>query len=321
LIWSGVDPMGSTVWTPWRPLGLAAQIPPQTLSEQLDGGQCFRWEQHPDGGWAGVFGRTVARLRSVGDGLEWCGLAGAPSAEAALRDYLDAVGEQARLVDSLPWRSDPVLRQALGLFPGLRILRQDPHEALLGFLCSSNKRILQIRVMVAAMASKLGEPLGGGFRSLPDWGALASADESVLRSCSLGYRAAYIRATAARLMRRPGWAAQLQAMDTPSLLIELQSLPGVGPKVAACVALFGFGRLESFPVDTWVVQALGSAYGLQGWRPAQLEQFGRAHFGAAAGLAQQYLFSAARHGALPAVSVSVGKTPDRRPRLRGQSRK
>jgi len=290
--------MAATEWTPWRPLRLAEDVPAGSLSEQLDGGQSFRWNQTPDGTWVGVFGRTVAMLRSAAGGLEWRGLKGAADAESALRAYLDAEGAQARLSADLPWRSDPVLRSARESFPGLRILRQDPHETLIGFLCSSNKRILQIRVMVAGLAEKLGDSLGEGFHGLPSWAALAAADEAVLRSCALGYRAAFLRGTAQRLLARPRWAEEFAALDTAALLAELQTLPGVGPKVAACVALFGFGRLESFPVDTWVVQALSDAYGLRGWKPAQLEQFGRAHFGPAAGLAQQYLFSAARHGRL-----------------------
>jgi N-glycosylase/DNA lyase len=290
--------MAATEWTPWRPLRLAEDVPAATLAEQLDGGQSFRWRLTPDGAWVGVFGRTAAMLRAGAEGLEWRGLKGATGTEAALHAYLDAEGAQARLSAELPWRSDPVLRAAREAFPGLRILRQDPHEALIGFLCSSNKRILQIRVMVAGLAEKLGERLGSDFHALPTWSALAAADEAVLRSCALGYRAAFLRGTAERLLARPRWAEEFAALDTPALLAELQTLPGVGPKVAACVALFGFGRLESFPVDTWVVQALADAYGLRGWKPAQLEQFGRAHFGPAAGLAQQYLFSAARHGRL-----------------------
>jgi N-glycosylase/DNA lyase len=77
--------------------------------------------------------------------------------------------------------------------------------------------------------------------------------------------------------------------------------------------LFGFGRLESFPVDTWVVQALGGAYGLRDWPADRLEAFGRLHFGAAAGLAQQFLFAAARAGKLP---VNAPVRP--RPRARGR---
>ena len=307
--------MASAEWTSWRPLRLAEDVPAGTLAEQMDGGQAFRWSLASDGSWVGVFGRTLAAVRSSPQGLEWRGQKGATHAEGALRHYLDAEGAQARLSESLPWRSDAVLRSARAAYPGLRILRQDPHEALIGFLCSSNKRILQIRVMVAALAAKLGESLGGDFHALPSWQAIASADDDTLRACSLGYRAAYLRGTAKKLLARPRWAEEFSALPTAELLNELQSLPGVGPKVAACVALFGFGRLESFPVDTWVVQALADAYGLRGWKPGPLEQFGKAHFGVAAGLAQQYLFSAIRNGRLTRAEISVTTQP-KRPRPR-----
>ncbi len=307
--------MASAEWTSWRPLRLAEDVPAGTLAEQMDGGQAFRWSLASDGSWVGVFGRTLAAVRSGPQGLEWRGQKGATHAEGALRHYLDAEGAQARLSESLPWRSDAVLRSARAAYPGLRILRQDPHEALIGFLCSSNKRILQIRVMVAALAAKLGESLGGDFHALPSWQAIASADDDTLRACSLGYRAAYLRGTAKKLLARPRWAEEFSALPTAELLNELQSLPGVGPKVAACVALFGFGRLESFPVDTWVVQALADAYGLRGWKPGPLEQFGKAHFGVAAGLAQQYLFSAIRNGRLTRAEISVTTQP-KRPRPR-----
>ena len=307
--------MASADWTSWRPLRLAEDVPAGTLAEQLDGGQAFRWSRDADGAWIGVFGRTLAALRPGPEGLEWRGRSGATGTESALRHYLDAEGAQARLSEALPWRSDEVLRSARAAYPGLRILRQDPHEALIGFLCSSNKRILQIRVMVAALAAKLGEPLGGGFHALPSWQAVAAADEAVLRACSLGYRAAYLRGTAKKLLARPRWSDEFAALETPALLDELQALPGVGPKVAACVALFGFGRLESFPVDTWVEQALATAYGLHGWKPAQLERFGKAHFGEAAGLAQQYLFSAARQGQLRPAAITLPSRPAR-PRSR-----
>jgi N-glycosylase/DNA lyase len=248
-------------------------------------------------------------------------LAGESSVEAALHAYLDGAGTQARLVEALPWRSDEVLRAAIEANPGLRILRQDPQEALIGFLCSSNKRILQIRQMVAQLATSLGEPLGGGFRALPTWAQLAAATDGQLKACALGYRAAFLRGTARRLQERPRWAEEFQALSTADLLAELQALPGVGPKVAACVALFGFGRLESFPVDTWVVQALAAAYGFRGWAPARLEEFGRAHFGPAAGLAQQYLFAAARAGALLSPFASTEAAVKPRPKSRGRVRR
>ena len=49
--------------------------------------------------------------------------------------------------------------------------------------------------------------------------------------------------------------------------------------------------LEAFPVDVWILKTLARRYGLDDWRPAQLAQFGRTHFGPLAGLAQQFLFA------------------------------
>jgi N-glycosylase/DNA lyase len=300
-------------WSDWHALGLAQDVPAATLAEQLDGGQAFRWRRDDAGVWTGVVGATVAVVRAGTAGLE--ARVRGPGADglAALRRYLDAEGVQARLAADLPWRSDPVLAGAMQLHPGLRILRQPPHDALIGFLCSSNKRILQIREMVARLATELGADLGEGHHALPTWAALAAAPDATLKRCALGYRAAFLRGTARRLAERPRWAEEFAALPTAELLVELRSLPGVGPKVAACVALFGFGRLESFPVDTWVVQALGGAYGLQGWPADRLEAFGRVHFGPAAGLAQQFLFAAARAGKLP-VTIPPRPTPRARAR-------
>lgn len=284
-----------TGWTPWRRLALRVPMGERVLAEVLDGGQSFRWRQEGDV-WTGVFGRRVVRLRPHARGVEWSQAVGTPDAEEALAVYLDAEGEQARMADDLPWRSDPVLRRAREAFPGLRILRQDADEALLAFLCSSNKQIVQIRRMVAALAEKLGEPIAPGRSALPSWRRLATADDGTLKACGLGYRAAFIRETARELAGNPGWAADCAGLALPEAEARLSELPGVGPKVASCVALFGLDRLDAFPVDTWIGRILEESYGLKGWRREALAQFGRAHFGAGAGLAQQWLFAWARAG-------------------------
>lgn len=284
---------GGIAWTGWREVRLAAPMDAAVLGEVLDGGQSFRWAR-TEAGWRGVFGRQVAEVAPAPRGVRWRQPEGMADAGAALARYLDAEGAQARAADALPWRSDGFLAAAMTRFPGLRILRQEPDEALLAFLCSSNKQIVQIRRMVAALAERLGPELARGFHALPDWATLARADAATLKACGLGYRAAFIQATARALQGRPRWAEELGSLTTEHLLEELVRLPGVGPKVAACVALFGFGRLESFPVDTWIEKIVVEGYGLEGWSRPALERFGRAHYGAAAGLAQQFLFAAGR---------------------------
>lgn len=275
----------------------APAIAPKTLAETLDGGQAFRWSAC-GGAFEGRWGRQVVRLRLAGKHLQVALPEGTdrPAAIRALTDYLALDTDFTALTDALPWRSDPVLRTAIAAFPGLRILRQPFEETLFGFLCSSTKQIPQIKAICEAVAADLGDPLPDGSRSLPTWPQIAKAGESRLRAAKLGYRARYIYQTASFLAEHPNYLKGIESAPTEAAREQLMALPGVGRKIADCVLLFGAGRLEAFPIDTWVQKILVRAYGLDGWKPEQLLDFARIHFGPAAGLAQQYLFAAARAG-------------------------
>ncbi len=291
----------NAAWSAWKPLRPALRLTPATLAELLDGGQAFRWYADAAGVWTGQWDRHLARLRldPAGD-LMWSAPAAlAAGTEPALRTYLGLDVTFAAHVDALPWRSDTHLATCLGAFPGLRLLRQPFGETLLGFLCSATKQIVQIKQMLALLAERHGEPLATGLtaRTLPSWTTLAARSEADLRACLLGFRARYIHETARFLAAHPGWLEETEALPYTEAKARLCLLPGVGEKVADCVLLFGAGRLEAFPVDVWIVKTMARRYGLEGWSPAQIAHFGRTHFGAHAGLAQQYLFAwERRHG-------------------------
>lgn len=259
------------------------------------------------GTWTGLWSDCLVQLRSTPDNLEW--RSPAPLSNRVVEQlphYLGADRDWGALTDSLPWRSDAHLARCIEAFPGLRILRQPFGDTLLGFLCSATKQIVQIKQMVALLAERHGEPLPVFWPpatsppprcALPAWARLASLTEKDLRACQLGFRARFIHGTALFLARHPGWLEATESAPYPEAKARLMDLPGVGEKVADCVLLFGAGRLEAFPVDTWVLKSLARRYGLTGWKPGQVAQFGRAHFGPLAGLAQQYLFAwERRHG-------------------------
>ena len=287
-------------WSEWRPLSEAWRPGPDVLAETLDGGQAFRWDRTAEGHWRGQWAGCVAELRQAAPlaSVEWrAPVALAPAVAAGLPDYLGAARDWSALADALPWRSDAHAAACLQAFPGLRILRQPFGETLLGFLCSATKQIVQIKQMMALLAERHGVELAPGFRRLPTWTELAAVPESELRGCLLGFRARYIAETARFLAARPGWLDETETAPYPAAKARLLELPGVGEKVADCVLLFGAGRLEAFPVDTWILKALARRYGLGDWKPAPVAQFGRAHFGPLAGLAQQSLFAwERRHG-------------------------
>ena len=78
----------------------------------------------------------------------------------------------------------------------------------------------------------------------------------------------------------------------------LVTLPGVGDKVADCVLLFGCGHAEAFPVDVWVERLMRDWFGVTCKSRAALAREARSRMGAHAGLVQQFLFHAARTGAM-----------------------
>lgn len=291
----------------WQTLDINWPCRAAVLAETLDGGQAFRWHQQKEAIWRGQWDTLAVELKvSAEDTLLWRNLSATPDAkvESALTRYLAIDDDRMeRATNNLPWRSDPHLAKAIDAFPNLRILRQPFGETLLAFLCSATKQIVQIKQMLALLAERHGSPvesnLIGYFQgtALPTWEQLATISESDLRACQLGFRARYIAQTATLIAGQPDWLKQTEAAPYPEAKGRLMSLPGVGEKVADCVALFGLGHLEAFPVDTWIIKAMARRYGLEGWSPAQVAHFGRTHFGSAAGLAQQYLFAwERRHG-------------------------
>ena len=279
-------------WSPFAALPGAPRLTAATLAELVDGGQAFRWQRLAGDAWLGVWSDHVVRLRLNSAGaLEWS----APAAQAArtgaaLPAYLFG-HDTASALAALPWRSDGHLARSLAAFPGLTILRQPFGETLLGFLCSATKQIVQIKQMIALLAERHGAPVVAGVNRLPRWDELAAIPEAELRACLLGFRARYIRETALFVTARPGWLEETERLPYPEAKTRLMLLPGVGAKVADCVLLFGAGKLEAFPVDTWIIKAMARRYALDGWTPEQVAHFGRMHFGAHAGLAQQYLFA------------------------------
>ncbi len=327
---AAVQSVDNISWSPSVPITGLPPLTPGVLAETLDGGQAFRWKCGPSGDlspigsdprtWLGQWSRCAVHLQHAPDGtVQWSAPTTlVPLVAGELPRYFAADHDWSALADSLPWRSDAHLAQCLGAFPGLRILRQPFGETLLGFLCSATKQIVQIKQMLALLAARHGSAVvervvpttlavttampnqrvgDNALHRLPTWPELAAISEQDLRDCQFGFRARFIAETARFLTAHPGWLEETERLPYVAAKARLRELPGVGEKIADCVLLFGAGRLEAFPVDTWILQAMAARYGLTGWKPAQVAQFGRAHFGPLAGLAQQYLFAYERRAA------------------------
>ncbi|CAL1385165.1 unnamed protein product [Linum trigynum] len=247
----------------WAPLNLSQSE--LSLPLTFPTGQTFRWRQTGHLQYTGSVGPHLISLKHHDDdnGGVYYHVHRTPShsdAESALLDFLNAEVSLADL-----WRefsaSDPRFAELAQQLRGARVLRQDPLECLIQFLCSSNNNIGRITKMVNFLSS-LGECLGTvgdfEFHEFPTLERLAGVTEQQLREAGFGYRAKYITGTVDALQSKPGggseWLASMRKLNLPVVIDALSTLPGVGPKVAACIALFSLDQHHAIPVDTHVWQ-------------------------------------------------------------------
>lgn len=291
--------MNETQFTSWQKWPESPYFDLKSFHETFDGGQSFAWDLKPDY-IEGQFLKSIFRLRLEENRIIFSvpKTTNLSTAKLALAQYLATDIDFEAMKDALPWRSDPILKQAIEAYPYLRILRQPFPETLLGFLCSSTKQIPQIKQILRLSAESYGEIIKNDFKSLPTWKILERLEEKQLRKLKLGYRANYIKKSADFLKAHPQFLKELPGLPTLEAKKNLLQLPGVGEKIADCVLLFGLGRMESFPIDTWIEKILVKFYQLEGYSKEQLQQFALSHFGSNAGFAQQFLFSAARSEAI-----------------------
>ncbi|CAN0892300.1 N-glycosylase/DNA lyase OGG1 [Linum grandiflorum] len=249
--------------TTWSPLNLSQSE--LYLPLTFPTGQTFRWKKTGDLQYTGALGPHLISLKHQEDetGDVYYHVHRTPSqsdAEMALRDFLNFEVSLAEI-----WRefsaSDPRFAELAMHLKGARVLRQDPLECLVQFLCSSNNNIGRITKMVNFLSS-LGEHLGTvgdfEFHEFPSLERLALVTEQQLREAGFGYRAKYITGTVDALQSKPGggssWLESLRKSELQVAIDALITLPGVGPKVAACIALFSLDQHHAIPVDTHVWQ-------------------------------------------------------------------
>ena len=258
----------------------------------MDSAQCFSWTE-ADGRFGAVLGGQPVWLRQQDGGLYAEG-----GSAAMLRDYLDLDRDYARIARE--YAHLPVARRAMELFPGMRVLNQETWPTLVTFIVSANNNVCRIRKLCDSLAGHCGrvhETEHGRLYELPSAEMLAGCSEEGLRSFGMGYRAPYLIKTA-RMVADGFPIDDLRRMEYAEAHAKLTQLPGVGDKVADCVLLFGCRHASAFPVDTWVEKLLRSWFGVEVKGRRRMQEASRAMLGEHAGLLQQFLFHAARTGAI-----------------------
>jgi N-glycosylase/DNA lyase len=264
---------------------LELKLAPLDLDLTLGCGQTFRWRRGEDGSWSGILGDQLINLREKGSKILVTSTPGGRGVGDAVLGFLRAQDDISKIQRYL--RRDPVLAIGMRRMKGLRIVKLDEWECLVSYVLATYANIPRIMKMVDALANRYGREIAPGAYSFPDRSELSRATANDLRKLGLGYRADYVKQLCERVDERR--LRSLSRLSYEDLRVELIDLPGVGEKVADCVSLFGFGKLESFPIDVWMERAMARLYGQNGSYKT-LRQFAKQRFDGYAGYAQEYLY-------------------------------
>jgi N-glycosylase/DNA lyase len=252
-----------------------------SLDPTLGCGQAHRWRK-AGRVWSGVIGNEVICLTEGPGGFE---AEGCSDREALLRYFRS--GDDLSLIVKEVSAADPYIASLSSSCPGMRILKQEPWECLATYVLATNVNVKRIAKMIESVCDTFGRDLGER-RAFPTPGQILDKQDEVPR-CRLGYREERFIELAVNAEKGLIDLEAMEEADYTGCINDLMRINGVGPKVADCVALFGFGHLEAFPVDARISKCLNGMYGVSG-NYKKMSAFGREKFGRYAGYAQEFLY-------------------------------
>jgi N-glycosylase/DNA lyase len=279
---------------------------PFNLENTLTCGQVFRWRKLGEQ-WYGVFKENVTKIRQCREKIR-CFTFPEQMDENSIKEYFGIDDDLPTIL--LQINMDDHIKKATQHLNGLRILRQDPWECLISYVCATYTNISAVKNMIDNLSKAFGRKLifdGHVFYTFPTPSDLAQADLIDLKDCKLGFRAENVLKISQILDRKEFKLDLLKEMTYQRAKLELMSMPGIGQKVADCILLFSLKKFEAFPVDVWIKRIILTLYSEYFERffiqriltkktitPKEYEiiaSFGRRYFGQYAGYAQEYLYS------------------------------
>jgi len=264
------------------------------IDNSINSGQVFLWEKQGSD-WYGIDGQDVLKINKNGV---------IKSIRNLKTDFFRKNDNIEEIIKSIS--KDKTVKEAVKEYEGLRLFRQDPFQCLISFIISSNSNIQKIKNSLEKITKKFGKKVkiqNKEFFLFPEPEKMAKATIDEIKSCGVGYRAPFIKEAAKMVILKKIDFEYLKKCDYHEAKKNICLVPGIGNKVADCIMLFSLNKLESFPLDTWMIKILEKYYSKEfkiETKTITQKQYELLHekivnyFGPYCGYAQQYLFKMER---------------------------
>ena len=233
------------------------------IHSTINSGQYFLWEKR-NNSWYGTYEDSILKItlpeNKDNSTYEYDSF---PRIENWQQSVFRLDDKYDEIIDEIS-RKDKVVENITKKYIGLRIMRQKPIQCIISFLCSSNNNIPRIRFILLNLSRKFGKKIewnNNTFYTFPTLKTLSTISQSELLHCGFGYRAEYVRKTVQTIVDQKIDMQLLKDSDYSKSKQEILKLSGVGEKIADCILLFSFDKVEAFPMDTWIIKLLQKKIG------------------------------------------------------------
>lgn len=264
------------------------------VENSINSGQVFLWGKN-GGYWDGINGQDILHINKNGN---------IKSYQNFKTDFFRKNDDLDKIIKSIS--KDKIVKDAVKKYAGLRIIQQEPFQCLVSFIVSSNSNMQKIKISLENISKKFGTKVefqNKEFFLFPESRRLADASINEITSCGVGYRAKFIKEASKMVVSEKIDFKYLKKRNYHDVKENLNQIPGVGNKVADCIMLFSLNKLESFPLDRWMIRILEKYYSEKfqlNTKSITEKQYNTLHekivkhFGPYAGYAQQFLFKMER---------------------------
>lgn len=261
------------------------------IKEILTSGACFRVKVEEDGSITNVMNDRVVNIKQDNN-LLTIKSSNYENLEKVIYEYFD-LNRDYKSINKEIINNNTELEKIVDKCKNYRILNQDSFEMCISYIISQNNNVKRISKSIEVLCEKYGKQVnfeGKEYYLFPKYQDIKDITIDALNDLKIGFRDKYIM----DFINNYENLKNINELSTEDALKEFMKVKGIGMKVASCILLFGYKRLDVYPIDTWVKQYISENYDIKNDQKI-IENFARNKFGKYTGLIIQYMFHSQRN--------------------------
>ena len=261
------------------------------VEDVLFSGACFRANKEQDGSITNILKDRVVNIKQDGNTL-YIKSNNYDNLESIIKEYFDLNRDYESINNELIL-NNPSLNEMINKCKNYRILNQDPFEMGISYIISQNNNVKRISKIVEDICSSYGKKVlfeGKEYYLFPTYEEIKKLTIDDFNKFKVGFRSKYL----VDYLKNYESLKEIDKLNTKEALDKLMSIKGIGLKVASCILLFGYKKLDVFPIDTWVKQYMSKTYNIKE-DIKEISLYAEKHFSPYQGLVIQYMFHVERN--------------------------